>query len=168
MDFLPMNFSRTLRCFQAYSILKISTYLFTYEIKTFLLKKFVIHRHDHESSDYLLMQLTNSLKKSMANNLKFEMQTIDYNHGLSVSTSTVVYLKDETDVINGSKKSDESNISSQQNSGKTPPSLLSLKVNSTSTDLDLTSVQPKNINQNAKTTNLFPIALAEQNNKTSK
>ena len=117
------------------------------------------------------MQLTNSLKKSVANNLSFEMQTTDYNHGLSVSTSSVLYFKDETDESSGVKKVDESNNLSQQISGKSPappPSLLSLKVNSTSSDFDIANVNSKNLIQTAKNTNLFPIDLTETNSKTTK
>jgi hypothetical protein len=135
-------------------------------------KKFTIYRHDHESSDYLLMQLTNSLKKSTNNNsnLNFEIQSTDYNHGLSASTSTVTYLKDESATSTDNKKTEESSnaLPQQLMTGGAPPSLLSLKVNSTSSDFDYINVQHKNVSQNSKSTNLFPIAINDSNNKASK
>jgi len=116
------------------------------------------------------MQLTNSLKKSTNSNtnLNFEIQSTDYNHGLSASTSTVTYLKDESATSTDNKKNEESSNVLPQQQMSAPPSLLSLKVNSTSSDFDYINVQHKNVSQNSKSTNLFPIAINDSNNKASK
>ena len=121
------------------------------------------------------MQLTKTIKPKNENiNFNFEIQSTDYKHGLSTCTSTINILKtetienDESDENHKFKNDESNNISNANNTSQLqapPQSLLTLKVNTPISDLDLLNVQSnsemKNLNSNSSS--LFPIAFKESN-----
>ena len=119
--------------------------------------KYKIFRYDKDDSESLIEKLTDSLlskqKSVKAKPIEIELQTFDFNHGLSSSTVKTSYLTlfQSNQKLNGSDDFSLNNslLPSQQQQQTLPPSLLSLNV-------DPTRTSPL-INKNQASSALFPI-----------
>ncbi len=110
-------------------------------------KKYKIFRHDLDSIEKFVERY-NDENKSCNNGIQIEIQTTDFNHGLSSSTYSTINLKCENP---------NNDIKIEQKQSKTPPpSLLSLKVAFSSNESS---------NKRSASSNLFPI-LNETTNET--
>jgi hypothetical protein len=111
--------------------------------------KYKIHRYDLDSVEKLIEHYEHN--KNINDDIPIEIQTIDYNHGLSASTFSI------TNLTNVSTSSDKNIIIEQTQPKTPPPSLLSLKVAFSSKESSI---------KKSSSSNLFPI-LNESSHETA-